>query len=482
MTVPAQKEAARMRLDQIIAEYLACDRIPEEALEYAVDLLTWTTDELSSAEIDEATSLTTFEHILMVALRYDEDHYHDYVAIIAHYLQSPEFQANVATSEMLERLIDLTLDYEKRLEPTEVQKVFQALATQHDTDKSHSEETNVLLLVQLINSIAAVSASDAFVNKYGMETPLIEKVCSNLVSSSAHPFTVCACVILGNLATSDQVSIDLVEKLGLHTTVIDILSSRGEPALLYAAAGFVRHLAFPSPNRTVLGEAGLINVCCHLLNNGDPSVRGEAAAIIGKLVINNKENIKKVVYDAIPDGVILVQLPDVEAPARSTVLYHIVTQALAPSGPVPSTSMKNAMIELGRTVVIMLRYIGQSNAEEDIRIVAQDLLKTPLVARPVSRLIRQRFFAEARSDGLLGLAFMTQSPEGAARVVEEIHADSGLLEAIKEFAIDQKKEGQQGQTSISRDHQNALVLLHGLLTNGVSDLELYTAAVPNNIH
>ncbi|ORY02740.1 armadillo-type protein [Clohesyomyces aquaticus] len=468
---PAQIEAAKRRLDNDIAELLSSRQIPEEAVDYASDLLSWITEKLTPLQLQSANSVKAFKDLLRVSLQSDEDHYHDWITILVYYLQDPEFQQKVAKPEIVERLFDLVLDYEARLSPEEIQGVFRALSVSRDPSKAATEDSNTALIVHLVNSFSAVSASDAFVKEIGLRSPVVRKIRSKLLSLATSPSTVCACVMLGNLATSDQVSVDMVEDMGLHLTLIGLLSARREPALLYAAAGFMRHLAFPEVNREALGEAGLIETCCLLLVHKDPSVRGQAAAILCKLVSNNFHNIEKVVYESIPDNVDPAQISGVEMPVHPTILYHVVTQALVPSAPLPSASMKNAMVEIGRTIIAILRYLGQSNADEDIEPVARHMYKTPLVARPVARLVRQRFFAEARSEGLLGLGLMAQSHEGAVCVVEEIKEDPGLLDAVKEFTTPEKKEGQQSMTSLSRDYQNALVLLHGLATNGINAMD-----------
>jgi hypothetical protein len=464
---PAHVRAAELRLDDTLASYIAAGEIPEAAMDYATDLLHSTTEKLTPVQLVDSISLKVFNNILKVSLPYDEDHTQEYVTILVHYLQDPEFQQKIATVETLERLVDLMIDFSTRLSTEENQAVFQQLATQTDLDKVASEEMNVILAVRLTSSLAAISATDAFVQNVTLQTPLVEKIISVLVSPVIYPSTVCASVILGNLASSDQVCEGMVKDMGLHVHLIRILSSRKESALLYATAGFMRHLTFPEVNRSVLGDAGLIETCCHLLSIEDPSVRGEAAAILCKLMTNSFPNIEKVVFKAIPESIVLTQLPDIQAPTQPTIIYHIVTQALVPSAPLPSTTMKNPMIELGRSIITILRYLRQPKAEEDVDAVALHVFKTPAIARPIARLVRQRFYADARSEGLLGLGLMAQSREGAACVVEEMEIDGGLLEAIKGFAVEQKG-GQESDAAAGRDYQNALVLLHGLVANGVS--------------
>jgi hypothetical protein len=470
-TDPAKAAAAVIRLDFTLSGYLAGHRIPDAALDYAAELLTWTTEKLTAVQFNDDVSLDTFTDLLKATLDYDEDHYHEYVAILVHYLQDPEFQSKVATPELLGDLITLMLDFESRITPEEIDAVFEELAISKSTDKTTSDNsTNVLLAAQLIGTISAISATDPFAQRFNVRSPVVETIRAKL-STSTSPSTICACVMLGNLAMSDDICTDMVKIMELHLPLASILSSSTRPALLYAAAGFMRHLTFPEVNRAPLADAGLLHICTNLLTKEDAAVRGEAAAIIGKLVTNNLHNIIKVVCEKVGETVVPDAHPivGVEASSESTVLHQIVEQALAPAGPLPSTAMKNPTIELSRSIVTILRFLGRPHAEDNVEAMRQQLYNVPLVARPLARLVRQRFYADARSEGLLGLGLMAQSPFGARLIIEEIKEDSGLLEAIREFA--EGKEGgaeQQTGSASGRDFQNAVVLLQALQNNWVS--------------
>ncbi len=165
-------------------------------------------------------------------------------------------------------------------------------------------------------------------------------------------------------------------------------------------------------------------------------------------------SIKKIVLETLPANITPAQLHGNEALGQPTILRHIVSQALSPSKALPSMTIKNPMIELGRTLVAILRHLRRPDADQDVDTLMRHVFHTPVIARPIARLVRQRFYAEARSEGLLGLGIMAQSHDGAVCVVEELNNDAGLLGAIKEIAV-------------GRDSQNAVVLLHGLVTNGV---------------
>ncbi|KZM27058.1 hypothetical protein ST47_g1837 [Ascochyta rabiei] len=464
---PAKAAAAVIRLDFTLSGYLAGHRIPDAALDYATELLTWTTEKLTAAQFNDDVSLDTFTDLLKVALDYDEDHYQEYVAILVHYLQDPEFQAKVATPELLGDLITLMLDFESRITPEESDAVFEELAISKSTEKTASDSTNVLLAAQLIGTVSAVSATDPFAQRFSIRSQVIETVRAKLCAS-ASPSTICACVMLGNLAMSDEICTDMVKIMELHLPLASILSSSNKPALLYAAAGFMRHLTFPETNRAPLADAGLLQNCTALLKQTDAAVRGEAAAIIGKLVTDNLHNVIKVVCEKVGETVIPDAHPVVglEASSETTVLHQIVEQALAPTGPLPSTAMKNPTIELSRSIVTILRFLGRTIPEDNVDAIREQMYKVPLIARPLARLVRQRFYADARSEGLLGLGLMAQTPRGAKLVIEEVKEDNGLLEAIKEFA-EGKEGGAEHQTSSAsgRDYQNAVVLLQALQNN-----------------
>lgn len=391
-----------------------------------------------------------------------------------HYLQDPDFQSNVATPKFVDDLVVLMLDLEARLSSEDIEAVFQELAITKTDETPQSEETTVLLLSQLINSISSLSATDAFAQGFTVRSPVIERVRAKLkYPTDKSPSAVCACVMLGNLAMSDEVCIDMVSIMQLHLPLRDMLFFDTHSALLYAALGFLRHLAFPEANRTELGDARVIEACHDFIvaKGDDPAVRGEIAALLCKLVTNNPKNIERVVIHRVGES----RGEPGEMPLRSvsngpSCLGDLVKQSLLPGKPLPSTSMKNMMVETGRTIAAILRYLGRAVASGDLDVDAVRLrmFECPDIAKPLTKLVRQRFYADARSEGLLGLGLMAQSVEGAARVIEEVKEDTGLLEAIKEFAEGQ--DGgveQQGQVA-GRDYQNAMVLLQALQNHWVS--------------
>ncbi|KAL1609889.1 hypothetical protein SLS60_001554 [Paraconiothyrium brasiliense] len=474
---PANTRAAEVRLDRTITQHLAARAIPEEAIDFATTITNRTTEKLTPAQLGDETSMVVFDNILQTAATYDEDHCQDYVALIVHYLQDSEFQRKVARPDVVQRLLELLLELESNeLTKEEIQVVMEELGNQNNPNETVSEETSIILMVRLVNCVSALSATDSFVKSFTLDSRIVHTLKEKLIMQQARPSTVCACVMLGNIATSDSVCIDMVQKFGLHEALIEMLAMRTEQALLYAAAGFMRHLAFPESNRPILGAAGLVETCCHLFSNAqDPAVRGEGAATLCKLVTNCLPNIDRVVCHSLPPNMVLAPLPDIPSPGKPTYLHYVVRQASTPSAPLPSASMKNPMIELGRTLVAILRYIRRPTSEGDLNELARCFFGAPGVARPVAGLVRQRFYADARSEGLLGLGLMAQTPEGASCVVEEMKMDIGLLEAIREIAGEQNGDAQKSNESAGRDYQN--IVSDGMDTSLRSNVEALQAEV-----
>jgi hypothetical protein len=362
------------------------------------------------------------------------------------------------------------LDFESRITSKDIEAVFQELAITKTEDTQQSDETTVLLLSQLINSISSLSATDAFAQNFDVRSPVIERLRAKMkYPTDKSPSAVCACVMLGNLAMSDEVCIDMVSIMELHLPLRDMLLFDSYSALLYAALGFLRHLAFPEANRGLLGDAGVIEACHGFVTGKgeDPAVRGEIAALVGKLVTNCPKNIQRVVYARLNEGSSEPsELPGKEEKEgdASTCLEDLVKHSLQPGKPLPSTSMKNMVIETGRTIVSILRFLGRANTDTtlDPNAIRARMFECPDIAKPLTKLVRQRFYADARSEGLLGLGLMAQSSEGAARVIREVKEDAGLLEAIKEFAEGKDGSSEGPGQAAGRDYQNAMVMLQAL--------------------
>lgn len=458
-----------MRLDVVIVQQLLQRNLLDETIDYAFELLAWVTEELTAAQLHDDASVAVFNNLLKLASNHpDEENLEEYLVILDYYLLEQKLLEKASGSATFEYLVELVFRWESRLTPKEIKGVFEELKTQAAPNATTTAVKSSLVL--LINAASYISAKDGFENEFALQSTFVENmILPKLDSSNPMPSTVCCCIVLGNLATSDKVCTQMVKDLELHLTLMELLSSDTEQAIIFAAAGFIRHLAFPTANRSILGEAGLIEACCKLLVQGDPSIRGEAAAILCKLVSDEPSNIDMVLRRPLPKDLSLAQIPGIDEPSQPTIIYHIVTQALAPASPLPSMNMKNPMIELGRTIIAIFRCLSKlpSDSNYSIDKYTQAIFQTPAIGRPVARLARQRIYPDALADGVLGLGLMAQTYEGAACVVDELRADEELLGAIKEFAYENKGGNDRGSAAwVNR--RNAIMVMHGLVENGVS--------------
>ncbi|KAF2745086.1 hypothetical protein M011DRAFT_469799 [Sporormia fimetaria CBS 119925] len=460
---PAQKAAAEIRLDQTLAKFLYNHQVPEELADCAVDLLVWTTDCLTPEQLSNGTH-DVFEFILgTVRSRDCEDHQDDLMAVLLRHLGEESVRCECAQRpEMLAKVMELANAYDSHLTDDQVKRALTSLSNAQPEVIDDEEDFNIEMTVGLVNALSSISSTDEFVRAHPFTSQLAAEMKKAITAPQWRPKQVYSCIMLGNMATSDEASTHLVQVDAVHVSLRKTLSSSNDPAALYSALGLTRHLALPTTNRQTLVEADFVSVLGRLLGHDDASVRGEAAAILEKLTPEEtaiRHMVSKSQYHERIHN---------EVSSSSSILEHAVTVALGPSKPLPSTAMKNAVIEIGRMIVGILRSLSRSELDPSTaKELSNAFFETPLVARPVARLVRQRFYATARSEGLLGLGMMAQSEAGAACVVQELKEDSGLLNAIEEFVVEQKT----GDEKTNRDYQNALVLVSALRKNGISAMD-----------
>lgn len=402
---------------------------------------------LTPTQLKDLTSLSTFRDLLSFSSANEPDYSNDYTTHILTYLQDPDFQELIFSPEILDQLLTLLLHHEAHDSSSDPELVFKELATSQTGDTAPPE----LYLTHLVTAMSNLSATDAFLTfarQDALSSPVIQRIRTRLTADTSidhAPSTVALCVILGNLAMSEDVCETMVSDWHLHIPLIRILRNSTHSAFLYSALGLIRHLAMPELNRAVLGEAGLIDACARCLENtDDAAVRGEAAAVLRQTMANMLENVERIVTPR-----------DAQ---EKTCLATLVSASLEPPTPLPSTRMKNLSIETGRTIVTILRCLARcgTNDAPDLR---NKIFSNPRIALPLARLVRQHIYPDARAEGLLGLGLMAQSAEGAACVLAEMRDDDGVLDAIREVAEE------KGGSGSGREYQNGMVLLQALGDN-----------------
>lgn len=332
-----------------------------------------------------------------------------------------------------------------------VDRVLSVLEHSFTIDGARDPE-NIQSLVQLqlkINqSLAEVSASPQFLEFYPLDSPLTQTLKSWL-SASEDQFQVCSCIMLGNLARSDEVCETMVRDLDIHTELISILKGDAKAAVLHSALGFLKNLAIASDNRLRLGDAGIIAAASRLWEYETiPQVQFSAVSISRQVIISCIENISR----------LLDPLPDSDPPQTYLSLLLSLFEKS------DSTPIK---IEIGRIVASMCRTVSPGAREQDSEanaLLARLFSLHATIANPIGAMITQTQWPVVRSEGWFALALMASSSLGCRSVVNCLQ-DSEVFQLLEGTlgAEDDTTEAGAG----SKDRDNMAVLVPELLENEV---------------
>lgn len=457
-----QEQLARLRFDKTICALLSDRQIDPHVITNAIDLLFWSTEKLSSTELIQDDSISTYLTIVDLALQcVDDDDYQSLFSICLLYLQDQEFQKKAVKQEILAKTLGLLSNAVER-HPT---YDGEPLRSQPERDATENEQEKPFT-AQLVDCLSSISINDTYASEIPLDGPVVSEL-KSFLSSNHSILKSCACIMLGNLAVSDEVAIFMVEKLGLHIPLVRILRTNNDKNILYAAGGFVRHLTFPVVNRKTLASAGLRGACFRLLEFQELRVRREGAAILRKLVSEDMESIQELLTAT-------SRKASPEIGQRTVSLYadSLFSELLhaADSGPLG--------IEIGRTIVATLRLLHRavppSEAEPWLRnIYAHDTIVSLLL------LLARQDDGVLLSEGLLGLGLMAQRKDGASLVVRACMQDPSMFKLFKKTVNPAESPKREPGTDLSLDQRNTLVLIHGLLANAVGSTKITTFCLAN---
>lgn len=338
----------------------------------------------------------------------------------------------------------------------------------------------------IVQALSDISALPEFAATYPLETLLVGSL-RMWLSVSHSQLQVCACIILGNLARSDDACRTMVHRFNIHEPLITLLQNSDDTQVLYSAAGFLKNLALLSDNKAALADAGLIKVLPRLWTMDTvPQVQYVSTSLTRQIISNSYANIQCLLASLSPD-------PD--SPAHEKTYLSLLLSLDEKSDDQPTK------IEIARIVTAICRalnspqpgFSSMSIEETTRRLYALH----PDIGRPLATMVSQSRWPVVRSEGWFAFALMARSKEGSAAVSDVIQVvevfrplvetitgktfvggrDDGALQAIanqEELADDvEELEARDGETEQerqmrARDRDNALVLLSELLRNRVS--------------
>ena len=334
-----------------------------------------------------------------------------------------------------------------------------------NTIRAGASDEDIQALAQLqlkINqTLSEVSASPSFAMVYPLDSTLTETLGSWL-SIADDQLQICSCVMLGNLARSDEACEKIVRDLQIHQKLIDILKSDARGSVLHSSLGFLKNLAIAGDNKLRLGEAGIVPAISRLwAYDTVPQVQFAAISLTRQLLISSKENISRVLATVPPD--------QDEASASSDQSHTYLSLLLSAFEKTDSTPIK---IEVGRIIASLCRSILTASRDQDAP--TDDLSKRLFgphkrVSLPLGAMVTQTQWPVVRSEGWFALALMASRKPGAGAVVHCMETMD--LFPILEETISSGVSGPTEKTDnpqLNKDCENIIILVQELAKSDVS--------------
>lgn len=150
-----------------------------------------------------------------------------------------------------------------------------------------------------------MSSSDAFNKQYSVDDQFIKDLCAACIPTESddqqRSMTAgCACLILGNLAITDDVSTALVPDMIDVRMLFQKLGTSSETIFLNAAAGLLRHLATPMTNRELyFGDAEFLQQVAHLYTEATlDQVQTGGLQLIRQMISNIPERAEGMILES----------------------------------------------------------------------------------------------------------------------------------------------------------------------------------------
>ena len=319
------------------------------------------------------------------------------------HLYLERFQQNMLDGNAIH--IPLQLLWQTCLRPTRSSTTGSDRSTPPTRD-SEDEEQLAAIRASLVETLSEISALQEFATQYeDLDSPIVVNLLEWL-SGPHSQLELCACLMLGNLARSDDVCREMIARYAIHTNLISLVRNSSNPQVLHAALGFLRNLGLLTEHKEILGRAGIIEATTRFWKvDSSPHVAQAAISLIRQIV-------KDSVYNT--QSMLAPLSSDPESPAYSRTqlsLLLLLFSRLDDTG---------AKVEIARLIAAILRCV-HSSSDPSIE-VSRDQLKSrlfalhPDIAQPLAMMVTQNRWPIIRSEGWFALALTARSVEGAASI------------------------------------------------------------------
>ena len=403
-------------------------------------------------------------------------------AAIVH-LKEERFQSHAITQQLL----DLPLAMLFRSCPSQQHPDFANAGVMNvvpPVRDAEEEEELSRMRRSLIDCLSDVSASPEFAVSYAdVHSPLIGSLL-NWLSVPQAQLQLCSCIMLGNLARSDQTCNAIISQLQIHTLLAPILKSGSDTQVLHSALGFMRNLGLPLENKQILGEADIIVIISRFWTSEVLPLVAHAAVSLTRQMINGSlPNVRKLLAPLSPDP---------ESPAHTKTYLSLLLSLF------DNTDDMTIKLEVARVIAAILRTINSavsSDLEGPVQSILDRLyLLHPDISRPVSMMVTQSQWQIVRSEGWFALALMARSAAGSAAIdaaLQQVEFFAALEQTIRgqsslsntgssvparrslsetvtpERSTEPESMSSQEKDMRAKDRENAMVLVHELLKNRV---------------
>ncbi|OKL62015.1 hypothetical protein UA08_02709 [Talaromyces atroroseus] len=441
---PAQAQAAAYRLGYILLKLMNDGDI--EGNNFTYELIEMTTGQGDGIENSPESIILL---ILNIALDGDTPfvQFASLVACLTNYLQTERFQIASVQQKWVRQIASV------------LRRSFSI-----QVDESSTEETQLLaqLRLKINQALADISALPQFLEVYPIGSPLLNDLQSWLAGPE-ESLQICACVMLGNVARTDTICRLMIEQLGIHRSLIDILKTNTRGGVLHAVLGFLKNLAIAQNNREELGDADIIPAVSQLWKfDTVPQVQLAATSVTRLVITSSVKNISRLLasLSSAPDS------PDYSRTYLSTLLSLSSRTDTAP-----------IKTEIGRTISSICRTLVSRARESE---GAGEDTTTPLnrlfdlhedVASPIGAMITQTEWPVVRSEGWFALALMASHVKGSVAVVNCLSDTNVNAQVEKSFELgNDEPTTANGQLQRKKDRDNLVVMVKELLGNNPENL------------
>ncbi|KAF0637025.1 hypothetical protein FPSE5266_09472 [Fusarium pseudograminearum] len=342
----------------------------------------------------------------------------DFLALVstsASYLANESFQERLLKSKQLDVFV----------------KAFYIAHTQFDAELDDEDTAKELgqLCTSLLTTLADLTGSDYFPALY----PLESSVPQSLLKWLREPHAIlqsAACLALGNLSRSDWASSSFVQQYRAHVPLEAFLSNTEvtDAQLLHSALSFLKNLAIPVQNKSLLGELLEPDSVPRILNIDTlPQVQFSAVSLLRLLLVNS------------PDNVLRITTPRTVEAEGSSKKHTTVHDIIALFG---RTDTEPTKLEAARSVATVCRLLhtmpldgvlsGWNSGNEETQ--SRNLFYAEHdLSQILSFLITQEKWPILRSEAWFVFALLSRSQDGA-QVVAKVLAVDGAMDALN-FAI-----------------------------------------------